>query len=193
MKFYGANFVAADSEILERLILPSAFVQIDDSKKKPFVILTESSEPDSLVKIDALPEDTLVIHIEKLNQTSKMFTENNHARSCADYIVMSEEKKTVIYVEIKKSKDDRAHVTRQLTGAECLFKYIKSIGKKFWRKPDFLEGYKHVYVGIMHTGQVRKRPTRHITQGEFGHDPASFIKITSPGWLSFNKLASTRG
>lgn len=178
----------SDMTILLEMIKQKAIEAICTEYGKPYITLREPQEADSSATIRGIPEDTLIIKIDAIYSPDKIFNGKRGECTCADYVLISSQKKCIVYVEMKKTKGSRAHIEQQLLGAQCFIEFCTTIGRKFWCNENFLTNYKSRFVSIGHTS-IAKKKTR-ITRETAIHDsPASALKIDWPNYLQFNHLA----
>ncbi len=177
-----------DMEILSQLIKNTALVPLQDEYGKSFVILYEPQAPDSSATIRNLPADALVIKVDAFRSPDEIFNGGNGECKRADYVIISAEKKCILYIELKRTKDEWTQIVKQLIGAQCFVKYCQEIGKAFWSENDFLSDYKNRFISIGHTS-IAKKKTR-ITRSADIHDtPENAMKVDWPNYLQFYKLA----
>lgn len=180
-----------DMDILSQMIKDSALVQLGDNYGKPFVKLIESQAPDSLATINHLPADSIVIKADEFRSPNDVFKGEKGECKRADYVLISEEKKCIIYIEMKQNKCQWNQIVKQLQGAQCFVKYCQEIGKGFWEKNDFLDGYKSRFISIGRTS-ISKQKTR-ITKNSNCHDtPDRALKINCPNYIHFNRIAALK-
>lgn len=179
-----------DLQILEEMIRPLARVEPQQVYDRFVVNLHEPQAPDSLVTVRNLPHDSIVIKVDSFKAPDDIF--NGNAGECkrADYVLISVERKTVIYVEIKRTKDNFEQIIKQLTGAQCFIHYCREIGKAFWKKSDFLRDYQHRFVSIGHTS-IAKRKTRIERSAPRHNTPNTALKIDWPNYVQFNQLSGS--
>ena len=177
-----------DKEILSQMIKNSALVQLQYEYDKPLVILSEPQMPDSKATIRNLPADAVVIKVDAFRSPDDIFNGNNGECKRADYVIISVEKKCIIYIEMKRTKDGWRQIVKQLLGAQCFVKYCQEIGRGFWNEKDFLKGYKSRFISIGHTS-IAKKKTRITRNTEPHHTPETAMKIDWPNYLQFNQLA----
>lgn len=178
-----------DMHILSQMIKGAALVQQEEAYGKPLVKLTEPQAPDSRATIRNLPADAIVIKIDAFRSLDDVFNGKNGECKRADYVIISAEKKCIIYIEMKRTKDGWNQIVKQLIGARCLVKYCQEVGKSYWNDDEFLNGYKSRFISIGHTS-IPKRKTR-ITRKAEPHDtPDRAMKVDWPNHLQFNQLAS---
>jgi hypothetical protein len=153
--------VMTDTDILQQLISTSAAVQIKQQQqhKRNYVELCKPQTNNSCVKICGLPDDTIVIQADKFPPPSTIFQGNKGECKRADYILISEEKKCIIFLEMKKTSDSQKTIVSQLKGAQCVMKYCQEVGISFWNKSNFLNDYKHRFVSVCRTN-IHKTKTR---------------------------------
>jgi len=177
-----------DMDILSQLIMPDAQIQLEDEYGKKIVKLIEPDAPTSEVIIRNLPRDSVVIKADKFPALRQFFIGDKGERKRADYIIISAEKKVIIFIEIKLGSKNWGHVLNQLKGAACLLKYCQEIGKRFWNEEMFLEGYSYRFVSIRKTS-INKGRSHKYNRAEVHDTPEKAMQLTSPHHLQFNKLA----
>jgi hypothetical protein len=177
-----------DMEILSQMIKDTALVQQQNEYGKPLVKLCEPQAPDSSATIRNLPADTVVIKVDAFCSPDNVFNGGNGECKRADYVIISAEKKCIIYIEMKRTKDGWNQIVKQLLGAQCFIKYCQEVGKAFWGENDFLKGYKSRFISIGHTS-IAKKKTR-IDKNADRHDtPQRAMKVNWPNYLQFNQIA----
>ncbi len=178
----------SDKEIFEELLLASCVVPLEEEYGRPIVKLEEVGVAGSVACIRNIPSDVVAIKADSFPAPKGFFQGSKGECKRADYILISEEKKVVLFVELKAGSKETSHIIRQLKGAACLLAYCKEIGKKYWGREEFMDGYAHRYIGMVNLS-VSKKPTRHKKSPV--HDrPERFQKISSPHHLQFNQLAA---
>lgn len=179
-----------DVDILSQMIKDTALVQQEEEYGKSLVRLREPQEPDSSATIRNLPADALVIKVDAFHSPDDIFNGAKGECKRADYVIISVEKKCIIYIEMKRTKDGWNQIVKQLLGAQCFVKYCQEIGKSFWNENDFLKSYKNCFISIGHT-HIAKKKTR-ITRNADRHDtPDRAMKIDWPNYIQFNQLAGS--
>lgn len=177
-----------DHEILAELVKDIARVELEEAGRQKRVVLSEPQAPDSITTISHLPDDSIVVKVDAFTSPDQVFKGFKGECRRADYVIVSPSKKTVVYIEMKKTKDSWASIVQQLKGAECFLKYCQAVGKSFWQADSFLEQYQHRFVSLCHTS-LSKRSTR-IRPLEKLHDrPENALRIDWPKILYFNQLA----
>jgi len=177
-----------DMEILSQMIKETARVELQEEYGKALVTLYEPQASDSSATIRNLPSDALVIKVDAFRSPDDIFNGSNGECKRADYVIISLEKKCILYIELKRTKDNWEQIVKQLIGAECFVKYCQEIGKSFWNENSFLHGYEYRFISIGHTS-IAKRKTR-ITRNSAIHDsPDKAMKVDWPNYLQFNHLA----
>lgn len=177
-----------DMEILSQLIRTAALVPLQDEYGKLFVKLNEPQIPDSFATIRNLPSDAMVVKVDSFRSPDDIFNGGNGECKRADYVIISAEKKCILFIEVKRTKDEWGQIVKQLMGAQCFINYCQEIGKSFWRESNFLAGYESRFISIGHTS-IAKRQTR-ITKSASRHDtPEKAMKVDWPHHLQFNQLA----
>lgn len=180
-----------DGEILKNMIRADARVDLEKEYNNFYVSLCEPQEKGSKVIIRSMPDDAIVIKADKFESPDGIFQGNQGECKRGDYVIISSEKKSIIYIEMKKSGCSFSHIVKQLTGSKCFVKYCQEIGKSFWKKNDFLDNYSHFYVSITHT-TISKRGTQISQKNYPNNSPEEALKISEPHKLKFGYLLSKK-
>ena len=179
----------SDTEILLQLFKPRAQVEaITNSYGKKEVTLTEAQQPDSRVKINHLHSDAVIINVDKFEGPHHVFNCDTGVCKRADYVIISESARVILYVELKSASHRNSDVVNQLKGAKCFIGYCKEIVRLFWSENNFMDNYKERYVSFVEIS-ASQRPV--FSQSSPVHDTSSaFLKIKRPNrsFQSFNKL-----
>lgn len=183
----GGRVVMGDSEILIALLKDTAIVKAQIEYGKNAVILNEPQVEDSSVKIANIPNDAIVVKLDSFDAPDGIFRGSQGECKRADFVIISEERKCILYIEIKRTKDSWQQIEKQLLGAQCAIKYFQEIGKSFWSNQSFLRDYKHRFISIGHT-TIPKRKTK-LSRPTKAHDsPSKAMKIDWPHYIQFNML-----
>lgn len=179
-----------DLVILQQMIKDEAKVPLIETNGKISVFLSEPQCPSSSVTIKGMPANAIVIKADAFKSPNTVFSNVKGECKRADFVIVSNEnnKKRIIFIEMKASKDSANIIIKQLTGAKCFIHYCQEIGKSFWMQNDFLVGYSYRFISIGHTS-ISKRQTR-IDRISGVHDqPEKMLKISSPHNLQYSMLA----
>jgi len=177
-----------DMEILTQMIKITALVALDGSTGQPRVLLREAQANDSSASISLLPSDAVVIKVDAFRSPDDVFCGTKGECKRSDYVIISEKKKCVVHIELKREKGTWNQIVNQLIGSHCFVKYCQEIGRDYWGSPNFLSGYRHRFISIAHTS-VSKKKTR-ITRSSETHDtPAEAMRIDWPKDIQYNMLA----
>ena len=177
-----------DKQILTELIKPSALVDKETNNDKHFVKLIESMAPDSNVIVRNLPDDALIIKADVFHPPKEIFQDKKRECKRADYVIICEENKCLIYIELKSRKDSWDIIVKQLMGAECFIKYCREIGRAFWKTESFLENYQSRFISICNTS-INKKPTGMDGKAKDHDKPEKAWRLYGYKNLEFNKIA----
>jgi hypothetical protein len=177
-----------DLDILDQMIKDSAKVKIESRYQKPLLVLNEPKS-DYSVEICGLPDNAIVINADAFESPKSVFNGNKGECKRADFIVVADmgRNKVIIIIEMKRDKDDRNKIEKQLMGAKCFLAYCKEIGKSFWNEKDFLSGYDYRFVCINRIN-LAKRRTRPDREDCLHDEPGKMMRIDWSSRLQFNKL-----
>jgi hypothetical protein len=180
-----------DLQILKELFKRDALQELEKNYHKFQTTLSEPSCPDSSVIIADIPEDSLVVKIDKFPDPSAVFNGGKGECRRADFLIIAEYsgKKRVLFIELKRTKDEKVKIIQQLKGAVCALTYCQEAGKQFWNKSSFLDEFEFRFISFGHTA-IRKRRTRIRREVAALHNtPEKMMKIDWPANIRFNHLA----
>lgn len=166
-----------------------ATLALENSYSKKIVVLLEPQTTDSKIIIRCVPPDTVVINLDNSFSNQKLFQGNSGECKRADFLIISEEKKCVLFIEMKKTSKGKGHIIKQLKGSLCAFEYCQAIAREFFQKNSFLDGYKKRFISINHTGMANRKTQ--IDKDSPQHDtPEKLLKVSWADTIEFNKLAA---
>lgn len=176
-----------DQLIFSEMIKSTSQIQTQDHYSKKSVILSEPQTTDSRVRINNMPNDSLIIKVDHFESPNKIFNGNNDECKRADFVIICFKDKIIIFIEMKKKSACMKHVVKQLLGADCFINYCQNVGRSFWNHEEFLDGYDRRYVCISKT-QLAKQKTRVTKNSPINNTPENALKIDWPNDLQFNRL-----
>ncbi len=189
MKLFGGNKMP-DMGLLKSMFKDTAQIAIQDhhcARKK--VVLTEHDTKDSIIEIHNIPEDSLVINVDASLDIRNLINTTNGACKRADYLIISQEKKLVLFIEMKKGNPKTSDIIKQLKGSLCVFKYCQAIAEQFFDADNFLSEYKMRFVAFKNVN-LTKNKTK-IDKTNNVHDtPETLMKISWAKTIQFNKIAA---
>lgn len=160
------------------------------------LILVENSNNNyGEIKILNAPSDSLLIKInEDKFDVRQIFMSSEGICKKADYILITREKKKIIFIELKfpqpKSKNnniDNIDISYQLLGAKCLFDYIKAILENRGFKNAFYDYEIDFSAIIKHNKKIKHSSVK--PNGLSSHN--NFIKITTSNVaISYREIVS---
>lgn len=104
----------SDMEILSALLCESAMIPLENEHGKPIIKLQEIGVKGSVVCIRNLPSDAIVIKADDFPAPINFFKGNKGECKRTDFIIISEERKVILYVELKSGEKDASHIVKQL-------------------------------------------------------------------------------
>ena len=178
----------SDMKILSEMLLDEVLTPLESEHGKPIIKLQEKPSAAAAI-IRKAPTDSLVIKADKFPGPTDFFKGSKGENKRADFIVISETEKVILYIELKSGRASGKEIKQQLKGAACVLSYCKEVANQFWNESNLLDDkkYAHRYIALVET-DADKRPTFHNSEL---HDSAeSLLKISSPNRLTFSKLAA---
>ena len=179
----------SDRDLLAQIFQPNVVIPLIPEYNRFKVELVESSAPNSKLTIRGCPSDCLVINIDDYFDNSRVFNGSSDVGKRADYILISEEKKKEIFIEMKKSSSGRSAIIKQLKGSLCFFEYCKKILEHFLSSEECFGDYDLRFVSFKHT----TIPKRKVSENRLTkrHDtPETLFEIAHTQFCEFAKLAA---
>jgi hypothetical protein len=181
----------SDTEIMLRLFKPSVRLNLTTNQSgKSTVLLDEPNQANSSVTIVNCPDDTVIINVDKFEAAAHVFNCDSGLCKRADYALISEASKSILYIELKSSSSFlHKDIVHQFVGAQCFVAYCKEIVRRFWGSHDFMNGYSERFVSLVEISSSQ-RPIVDRGFGVIHGSPETFLKIKRPNrqYLDFNKL-----
>lgn len=178
-----------DFYILHQLLKEHAMIPLNQEKKNFSVELREPQANHKPVTITGIPENTVVIKVDKFPEPSAIYQGKKGECKRADFLIISEKNDNIylIYIELKKVKGSKKEIIQQFKGAQCFLAHMREVGKLFWDNKDFLKNYEQRFISINHIGK-NKNPSR-IERNPGNHDtPEKMMKIGYKGNLFFDHI-----
>ena len=146
------------TQALKAILVDAAVLPIMPYQGKDACKLLEDDGNYSFMIRD-LPSDTLVVKCDQFPSTKDVFFKSEH-KECkrADYVLVSESNKVIMYFELKHSNKSASSkdIIAQLKGAKCVVDYIQSIAMQFLGEPTIFADYTHLYYkGIIKAPRKR--------------------------------------
>jgi hypothetical protein len=177
-------------DILRQMIKPEALVTIAPSYSSFSVHLEEPQQPDSMVIIKGLPENVLILKVDKFPAPDTVFMGTKGECRRSDYLIIAEDsgRKRLLFIEMKRKKAPECEITEQFKGAVCFVAYCKEIAKQFFDCNDMFSGFEYRFVSFGHTS-IPKRKTRFEKTAKTHDRPDKMLKVDWPNNLYFNQLS----
>lgn len=172
--------MTSDLDVLRELIHEDALARLERPEHgRRVAVLEETGGRDRYsIKIKGVPNDAVVIKTDAFPAPKGIFKCQRGECKRADYVIVTsfEKKSYVVYVEMKKGKDNPRDIVAQLKGSECFISYCRAIACRFWDQPNFLSSCESRFVSITNIG-LRKSPTRKPRYHGRHDAPESMLKI----------------
>lgn len=179
----------SDIAILKEMLKESITVSLEPPYGDK-VILKEPPPGNYSVTIHKMPKDdkVIVIKTDAFPSPKTVFANSRGECKRADFVIIAntEQEKFIVCIEMKAGKGRTKEIKQQLKGSQCFVAYCREIGRVFWDKKDFLEGYEYRFVSIKNI-RINKK---HIQTPKKGiHDsPERLLEISYPKYLNFKGL-----
>lgn len=180
-----------DFEILRALFEEKVLASVEGNR----LILEERGDQSYKLHITRIPEDVIAFKADMFpSLKEKIFRDTKYECRRADYVIIArrENRRWIVYVEMKVGRGKQRVIEDQLRGAKCLVAYCREIGQQFWNRElgrrRFLERYDERFVSVHYIG-IAKRPTRRPTRWKVHDDPEHMLRLFAPrGQLRFEEL-----
>jgi hypothetical protein len=179
----------SDTSVLNRLFHQRATIQTEPYHGKKKVTLTEPQAADSSIEIHNLPEDAIVIDLDGALSNEKLFSGTKSECKRADYIIFSELRRTILFIEMKRSGAKRKDITNQLKGSLCAFEYTQAVAREFFDESGFLATYQRRFISIKHTG-IKSRKTEIEKTAGTHNAPDKHLILSWARTVQYNKIAA---
>ncbi len=179
-----------DIEILDEMLRDDVKIPLKERDGWREVKLSEEQGKKYFVSLTGLPCNAVVIKADAFSSPSAVFRGEKGECKRADFVIVADDvkQKVIIFVEMKAKKGSRSKIIQQLQGAYCFVTYCREIGKSFWGKENFLDGYDYRYVSITPEYNIRAQPTRYRRSDEVLHDQAGSMLKIHDNYLRFSDL-----
>jgi hypothetical protein len=178
----------SDIAILTEMIKDCAIVALEhkrEYKRDRYLLkLTETQDSYSFI-VNGMPkpDEVIVIKLDKFFDVRTIFTGSKGECKRADFIIIANTnlEKVIICLEMKKKGDSNISIVKQLKGAECFVSYCREIGRSFWNKLDFLQGYQYRFISVKNIS-ISKTTTssgKSSQKNEIHDQPEKMLKISA--------------
>ena len=179
----------SDTQILGEMMHAEATHEYRGSSAK----LSEPQAKDHSVVIEGIPGDAVIIKADQFPPPRRFLKGSKDERRRADYVIISESEKKIVYIELKMSlpygERRESIVTNQLRGARCVVAYCQEMGRMFWGKGKFLSGYKDCYVCLTHMNLAKSRTRIDQNDRNYPHRTPEKAQYVFLDKVPYNRLA----
>jgi len=159
MKLFSEVNTVDEIKALKELMCDDALIPLEQNNGKYYCTLPEP-ESDYVLTIKQLSENAIIIKCDKFPPAKDFFRGTKNECKRADYIIVLDEPKRILYIELKRSKNSSSNqeIIAQLKGAKCVINYCNSIMKSFW-DTNGLDDYDDRYFKYI-SRSINKRGSR---------------------------------
>lgn len=179
----------SDTNILDRLFNQAARVAIKPHYGRKKVVLEESQTQDSKIEIRNIPDDAVVIELDKAFFNKNLFAGSQGECKRADYLIFSEEEQKILFIEMKRTGAKLKDIVNQLKGSLCVFEYTQSIAAHFFHENNFLAAYEQRFVSINHTSMANRKTAIERMVGVH-NKPDAPLKISWAKTVQYRMIAA---
>lgn len=172
---------------------------------KDCLVFSEKGQPGSDLTVIDVPDNLVVIKsdrfmplkIEKFECEERkyrgpsFFKDGSGASHRADFILIDENGKHVVFLELKSGTETEEHIISQLVGAHAVLDYIRRVGAHCLglSRDDFIgKGFSYHFAGACNTSySIRKRTTRPQVAGS-GENAKHFRKFSGCSEIHYRTL-----
>jgi hypothetical protein len=141
------------------------------------------------VTIMDLPNNSIVLNIEKFEQPKTLFKGKMGECKRCDYILIltDNKQKILLFVEMKSGRFNKAEVQQQFKGAECVIDYCDAVLDRFHSQNGLFKSYEKRFV-IFYKPSLAKRTTQPFKMPAKNDSSERALKYPSPHNPSINTL-----
>ena len=188
-------------EQLHSIIDDKVFAKLDETEVdgEKCLVLSESGQPNSQVTLLAIPDNLIVLKSDMfmpvllenpkrlsrggMYQGPSFFKQGSGAGKRADYILLDENAKRVVFWELTEGSKSRKEIQAQLTGAHAVLDYIRRVVAHFLGMDFELfigRGFSYHFAAACKTSySMRKRNTQfHPQVNGSGNSEENFKKFS---------------
>ena len=136
--------------------------------KYKLTLVEKHNDSPYTVMITGVPFNSVLIKLDESKiDVSGFFgrESNNGINQKADYILIDNESHKILFIELKSGTSlDHKHIKQQLTGAKCLFEYMRCLMEEFFNVNQPFNQYSFKYFAIAH--QHSKKRCSHTSREE---------------------------
>jgi hypothetical protein len=143
------------------------------------VTLREEQCDDSEVTLSELPDDTLIVRLDRFPDARGFLKNEKGECGRCDFLVLTVYKgrSFALFLEMKRGKTEAHKITQQLRGGWCVFLYLEALLEKFHDKRRIAAGFRTRFAACRKT-KLDKRPIRPSAKLS-GHDrPEKFAALS---------------
>lgn len=179
-----------DTDVLRKMINSSAIINLEAHyKNKMKVVLEETETEDCKLEVYDAPHDAIVIDVDTHFKNDELFDCTSSECKRSDFIIISEAKNVVIFIEIKKGNSGTLGIVNQLKGGLCVFEYCQSIAREFFGENNFLNSYDKRFVAFKRVNLKKRKVS--VEKGIGDHStPETLMKLSWASTVYFNKIAA---
>lgn len=198
-------------EQLYSIIDDNAFVLLEEKEVNGLksLLFSEEKKTDSSVTVLGIPDNLIVIKSDRFQPILQQnpsalaskgmykgysfFKQDSGAGKRADYILLDEDGKRIVFLELSTGSKSGTKVKFQLVGAHAVLDYIRRVGAHFFGL-DFEEfigkDYTYRFVGALKTSySIRKRNTKFQPQvNGSGINEKDFMRFSGHSKLYFQQF-----
>lgn len=179
-------------QALRALLAGDLIGTLSEREGRRFARLKEHSADAKLKQVDIfdLPEDSLLIHLEKYEQPRTLFNGRLGERQRCDYVLITTVRgcPTVLFIEMKSAHLKRSDIVKQFKGAECILAYCDAALNRFHGQDGLLENCHKRYV-VFYRPRLNKQRTRPRPSAFRNDSPEQALRYPAPRNPSVMALA----
>lgn len=177
---------------LRALLAGDLIGTLSERDGRRFARLKEHGTDAKLKQVDVfdLPEDSLLIHLEKYEQPRTLFNGRLGERQRCDYVLITTVRgfPTVLFIEMKSAQLKQSAIMKQFKGAECILEYCDAALDRFHGQNSLLRSCQKRYV-VFYLPRVAKQRTRPKPPAFRNDSPEQAMRYPAPRNPSLMALA----
>lgn len=182
-----------DTGKLRDLLMDDLFGTITVKDGRRFARLKETAGDSKLKQVDIydLPEGSLLLKLDHIEQPKTLFKGKKGERQRCDYLLVTkiDTRSFLVFIEMKSSTAGDSEIVRQFKGAECIFDYCDAALNRFHDQDGFLRKFEKRFV-VFYRPRLAKQRTRPAILSHRNDTPERPLKCAAPHNPSLKTLVA---
>lgn len=178
------RMIMVEMDVLKDLLVEALLGEVTIFNERRCAVLKESGADAKLKRVDIydIPDGSLLLNLDKYEQPKSLFRDEKGQRQRCDYVLVTkvENRKLLLFIEMKSSKLKNTEIQKQFKGAECVIDYCNAALTRFHDQSDLLKKLEKRFVVFYKPHSIPKRSTRPAAPSSKNDTPEKAYRYASP-------------